>query len=145
MSGSIVRRAVAALLVAAGSSGVASGETAAVVEARVQTEDGRPLAEAWVWVVWDRGAPVRFEPGRRRVLNPKGWTGSDGRLKIEIPAGFFGPGEPLALAWEQKQEGRSHLTALHRLDDGERLVFRLGEAGPEADFGRLIAPEPRPE
>jgi hypothetical protein len=134
------------LLVALGGGALAAhAAPGAVVEARVLARDGEPLQDAWVWVVWDRGTPFRFEEGSRRVTNPKGHTGSDGRLRIEIPAGFFDPGDRLALAWEEKQQGRSHFTALHRARDGERLSFRLQDTGPAVDLGRLIAPEPRPD
>jgi hypothetical protein len=115
-----------------------------VIEATVEDESGRSLKDAWVWVVWDRGAPFRFEEGSRRILNPKGHTGSDGALSIEVPAGFFGEDDLLALAWQQKGEGgRSHFTALHRVESGERLNFRLRDIGTQADVGRLVAPAPR--
>jgi hypothetical protein len=129
-----------------GASPLAAGETPAlVIEASVRGQDGKPLEDAWVWVVWDRGAPFRFEGDRRRVLNPKGRTGSDGRVRIEVARGFFAPGDPLALAWEEDRGGRSRFTALHRSEDGKRLSFRLEELGARVDFGRLIAPEPRPD
>jgi len=140
-------RRVSALLLALAAVGpvVAAAGPAPVIEARVQRPNGEALEDAWVWVVWDRGAPFRFDEDHRRVLNPRGHTGPDGRLQIEVPGGFFGGADPLALAWEEKSGGKSHFTALHRGEDGKRLSFRLEELGARADFGRLIAPEPRPD
>ena len=135
---------VVVLAAALGCAATSGAETAAVLTGRVEREDGSALREEWVWVVWDKGAPFRFEEGSRRVLNPKARTGSDGGLRIEVPAGFFGPGDALALAWEEQGGGRSHFTALHSAD-GERLGFELDELGRETDFGRLIAPAPRPD
>jgi hypothetical protein len=63
-------------------------------------------------------------------------------LSIDVPQGLFSEGEPLSLAWEEKDGGRSHFTALH-WEGGERVRFTLEEAGDAFDLGALIAPEPR--
>ena len=116
-----------------------------VLTARVTLENGQPLSERWVWVVWDQGAPFRFQDGdRREVLNPRGRTESDGALRLEIPDGFFAPGDPLALAWEEKDGRRTHFTALHGAD-GRRLRLRLEDVGEEEDLGPLTAPRPDPD
>ena len=145
-----MRQRSGALLLSAGtavavlSAALAEPASAAIVKAQVERENGRPLRERWVWVVWDTGAPFRFERGKRRVLNPRGQTKRDGTLRVEIPAGFFAPGDELALAWEEKDGGRTHFTALHG-PDGKRLRFTLDAVGRERDFGKLIAPAPEPD
>ena len=132
------------LLVALAAASASFAPPAVVLQAHIQSEDGGPLRDTWVWVVWERGAPFRFAEGTRRVLNPKARTDAGGRLRLEVPSGFFEERERLALAWQEERGERSHFTALHR-EDGERLDFSLGELDSAADFGRLIAPDPEPQ